>query len=133
MKCVTAALAAIVLCCTAASARATEAPACRAGHESALADGRGTLRPGATLCIRLRASGRQVQAQAEAVESGVDIAGALVAELSEQGGSTMLSLQNPLGGTLRYRARRQPGLRGTAFQARSTTTSLTCITGCRSV
>ena len=75
MKCVTAALAAIVLCCTAASARATEAPACRAGHESALADGRGTLRPGATLCIRLRASGRQVQAQAEAVVSGVDIAG----------------------------------------------------------
>ena len=131
MKCVTAALAAIVLCCTAASARATEAPAYRAGREPALADGRVTVRPGATLCVRLRASGRQVRA--EAVVSGVDVAGVLVAELSEQGGSAMLSLQNPLDGTLGYRARRQPGLRATAFQARSTTTSLTCITGCRSV
>ena len=103
MKCVTAALAALVLCCTAASGRAAEAPACQAGRESALADGRVTIRPGETLCIRLRADGRQVAA--EAVVTGADAAGALVLEASEQGSGTLLSLKNPLGGTLKYRAR----------------------------
>ena len=103
MKCVTAALAAIVLCCTAASAHAADALACKPGRESALADGRVTIRPGETLCVRLRAGDRQVAA--EAVVSAADAAGALVVELSEQGGNTMLTLKNPLGGTLRYRAR----------------------------
>ena len=110
MKIATIVLAASFLCCSAASSRAAAdaasaaadaAPACQMARESALAAGRVSIRPGETLCIRLRVSGQRVDAGA--LVSGADAAGALVLKASKEDKGTLLVLKNPLGATLRYR------------------------------
>ncbi len=77
-----------------------EAPACQVDRPEALAGGRVNIRPGETLCLRLRDGRPEPVALAEAK----DAAETLVVSAWQQGGFTILTVKNPLSHWMRYRA-----------------------------
>jgi hypothetical protein len=82
--------------------QAGETPACRTDRADAIVDGRIHLRPGETLCVRLRLDDGRVEAVG--LVAGDAAADALVVTARQEGGRTFLTLTNPLPQRLRYRA-----------------------------
>lgn len=80
------------------------APSCEPGHGDALVNGAVTIRPGQTLCIRLKVEGDVVRP--EAVVSSRDSANTLVLRMRDEPGTgtTFLYLYNPLSRNLLYDA-----------------------------
>ena len=77
-------------------------PACALDRPGAVATGQVRIRTGETLCVRLRvADGRP---EPVALVGAADAADALVITASLDRGRTYLTLKNPLGQWLRYRA-----------------------------
>lgn len=110
MKIVTSSSLALLVCCTVASAQepATTPPptgdavVCPTGRESALVDGRLHIRPGETLCVRLRPQGDAMVI--DAVVSGSATPGVLTLQASRIDTGTMLVLKSSLPMSLKYRA-----------------------------